>query len=461
LGPSLLNSRRPNIDNWLEYFYSIYDKSHSEKLTVWLIMALYNVCHHYINEGNFELLDRSLQYFDILYKKYRNKDYEIFQGLIIGGIRHSDLKKLEKYLDKMKLLYLKYPLELNLEYAKLLFGTYKCHAYYDIVPRPKLLYGYIKKLQLLYEKHANNKIAKILIAAFVLSIRLFSKHKMCDYVIDDVKALKRLFEKHQNATTRMYYFAAVGFVNQYCKNSNIQVLDQEVQNLLKFQYNQAAHNLMHAVVGDNVEEKWSAEYRTSLTEYEIHRIDWKSEDVIQKLKNTLSEDESHEKIERYSAFPLFVVSDKELPNSSPGDEVAVQDFSMSAHTLLSITHKAANSDENRIRLLLCPLRLSHDQPLRETIGVIHRQTVDSLTDLGIYNALIGLTSKRGLSILQNRLLTTSQKDHLMVSEKCTILYLIFGFPSLPITLKTSFQSAQQLKSWRLKDCPYCTKLDWT
>jgi hypothetical protein len=181
LGPELLNSRKPNIDNWLECYYKFYDISHSENLEGYLTMALFNLCSHYSGEKNFEQLDRTLQYFNILYRKYGGEPFETLQGFIIGAVQDPNPKVMEKYLDKLRLLYTRYPSDLILPYADLLYSTYKCHADNDNVPRPKLLYEYIKKLRQLYQQYSNGargheRLAVILINALVTSIMLFSKN---------------------------------------------------------------------------------------------------------------------------------------------------------------------------------------------------------------------------------------------------------------------------------------------
>ncbi|MPZ05698.1 MAG: AAA family ATPase [Nitrososphaeraceae archaeon] len=224
VGPVLLNSRKPNIENWLECFYEFYDTSHSEQLSGYLTIALLNLGFHYRKVKNFELLDSSLQYFDILYKKYRSHYYEICGGYIMGGVRHPNPKVMEKYLDKLKLLYTKYPSELDFSYGNLLNLTHKCHADNDSTPRPKLLYGYIKKLRYLYERHKSEKIAEILITALVNSIRIFSEYKMFDYVINDIRDRRDLYAKHQNAATEVYIGIALASANHAFKGK---LLNQE------------------------------------------------------------------------------------------------------------------------------------------------------------------------------------------------------------------------------------------
>ena len=113
LGNALLNHKRPNIDNWLECFYRLYDENRSEELSMQLVMALFNVCHWFLQEGDYELFDNSLKYWDILFEKYGDKEYELFQGHILGQIVNYTTflppRKIEKYVSKMELLYKKYP----------------------------------------------------------------------------------------------------------------------------------------------------------------------------------------------------------------------------------------------------------------------------------------------------------------------------------------------------------------
>jgi len=44
LGPTLLNYRKPNIDNWLECYYDFYDRSNSEQLFNYLSVKLSRIC---------------------------------------------------------------------------------------------------------------------------------------------------------------------------------------------------------------------------------------------------------------------------------------------------------------------------------------------------------------------------------------------------------------------------------
>ncbi|MPZ05699.1 MAG: hypothetical protein GEU26_04665 [Nitrososphaeraceae archaeon] len=119
-------------------------------------------------------------------------------------------------------------------------------------------------------------------------------------------------------------------------------------------------------------------------------------------------------------------------------------------------------DKSNIRLLICPVRMKYDKLLMGMVEDVLDQTLDARLDLHINSAMIGLTNERGLSILQNRVLTTTQKDRLMSSEKCMIQVFSSKFQTFPRTcaLASALELQGKFEMCRLKDCPYCKKTDW-
>ena len=112
-------------------------------------------------------------------------------------------------------------------------------------------------------------------------------------------------------------------------------------------------------------------------------------------------------------------------------------------------------------MLLCPVRARKDQKLRAMLKNIVLQKTDTITTLFTQDAEIGLTNKRGISILRNPTLTQTQKNGLMEKGKCLVNIIRSRFHSIPLfydIINDPDFSDEDLK--RLKRCPYCFNADY-
>jgi hypothetical protein len=428
-----LYSRKPNIKNWLAWSHRFH-KRQSKRFSFEVELALYNVCINYLQQGNFVEFNDALTYWDLMYKECRIKDYEIAPAYVIGKIldygKFPPLKQLEQYKARLELLYTKYPSELNLSYAKILLRIYQYHAEYDSVLRPKILYKYIKQLKHMYEKHPTDDVAKILIGALLLSI---AKDRTADLVMRDVKYFRQLFERHKDSETKSYAKFALLTVKHLWKESDLVDMKQDLEYMQtstaeidekKYSYN------YQEFVGNEDFEKALDEECASLVDYEIHSTE-------------------------YGMF-VIVLDDNILPAIQANDEdMPVHDTLLNTHVFIDFTHKAIDSDEKNITLLICPVRARKDHQLRAMLKNIVFQKTDSITKLFTNEALIGLTNKKGISILKNSVLTIAQKKRLMEKEKCVGIYITSQFRTIPLLYEIINSPEPDEKLKKLRQCPYC------
>jgi hypothetical protein len=422
-GPELINSRAPNLDKWLKCFEKIYNQN-SENFAI-MRDALIYLCDHYRVERNFKLFDSSLYYLDSIIKKYKvpeDNENELIQGILIGRFLHSNHSPqpdiLDGYLLKLETLYTKYPSKLNLSYARLILEAFREHLAGDIVGEPSLLYRYIEKLCELYEKHETNEIGELLINAFALSIMLFSRYRLLEYVIKDIKEMRNLYDKLRNEGKRAKLVRrdciglALSVANDLWKRDyNVQVLNQDFEAILNIYTEFIIFEDMFLFTYEGAD----------FVDYQIH----KTEDGL---------------------F-LIVVSDSNLPAIDLENNLTVEDTSLGGHMLLYIREK-------EIKLMICPVRLYADDMLRAMIQDILHQRFSKFWLFDTNEAKIGITNKKGLAILQNSTLDSSQKNRLMHQEKCTVH--IFTSKFLSMSLAYALVSIHQSNGRLFTQCSYCS-----
>jgi hypothetical protein len=430
---------KPNIDYWLEWSRR-FNKRHSSGFSHEVELALYNVCTYYLQQGNFVELDNVLKYWDIMYKESGIHEYEVAPAYYIGRTLDFEnfppLHQLEEYKNRLELLYAKYPLEVNVPYAKILLKIYQYHVKHDTVLRPKILSKYMKRIKHLYEKHPNDDIAKILMGALILSM---SKNQTTELMYKDIKQIRQLFERHKNEATKVYAMIALAHIDHHWKEFN---LDDVKQDLEYMQMSTSDLDNKHGefnfrqIVHDKDFEKELNDLCDSLVDYEIYSTESGLYVIV------LDDNILHTIQLTDPAFPLY-------------------DSLLDTHVFLGFPYKDINSVEKDIILLLCPVRARKDQKLRAMLKNIVLQKTDTITTLFTQDAEIGLTNKRGISILRNPTLTQTQKNGLMEKGKCLVNIIRSRFHSIPLfydIINDPDFSDEDLK--RLKRCPYCFNADY-
>jgi hypothetical protein len=335
--------------------------------------------------------------------------------------RYPQPNKLDKYLIRLESLYWKHPTKLYLSYGQLLLEVFREHIAGDIVGEPSVLYNYIEKLRKLYEKHETNQLAELLIIAFTLSIMLFSRFRLLEYVIKDISGIRNLYEKLRNEGKRALVVRrdciglALSIANDLWKREhNVEILDQDFEAILNVYTESIIFEDIFLVTYEGAH----------FVDYQIHQTE--------------------------DGLFVIVLSNKDLPTINLNDGLTIEDTSFRGHTLLFITEK-------QLKLTICPLRLHTDNELRSMVQDILHQRFSRFWLFDTNKARIGITNERGLAILQNPKLDRSQKNSLMQREKCMVHIFTSRFLSMSLAyaLVSIYQSSGRLPV-RIPQCSVCS-----
>jgi hypothetical protein len=417
-----------NPKQWIESFEQFFSESPPSTILDNLIRSLFQAYVHYAKNGYFEECSKILDHFDRLYVKYNDKKLEIIQGVcyevMCDHIKENRPEKLNRYTLNIRQLYKKYPSELSTVLASVLVKGLLYYRSNGTLTDAQRIFRYTDELKKLYDRHTTEKMATIWCSGIVVSIDIYLKHKLYSKALDEYNVGRTLSQKYSNEK-----------INDY-----LNYIRHKVKKLLQTD-NDYRDVGLESIVDENVLRPAPAEY---------HIID----DTI--LKNISIVDFDTHRITHGGIF-VFVLTNQVLPYMDLNTELEIKDYYdyRRMHVIINITILDDNNRE--LNLTLCPNRISNDLNLSMMLKYISESTTDSLTDLLVGEATIGIVNERGYDIIRNPNITAKEKDQLLSRNNCVPKVITKGFPTITKLLdelrKPNYEEQYEKDGY----CPYCKK----
>lgn len=424
---SSTNVIQMNPRKWIESFEQNFIDEPPTEMKNNLLRSLFNAYVYYSDKDLSEYCSRILDYFNRLFLKYNDKDFELIQAICLEVrcghyIKENAIDKLNRSVLIIRQLYRKYPSDLDLVLATVLVKSLQFYKTHNTMNASQRIYKYTDELKSLYNQNPTQKMAIIWCAGLVVATEIYLTDKLFSKAFYEYSLAKSIFDKYPIEEIENY-LASITRKMQYLVST-----DEDYRN-----------KGLETAISEGIHKPAPLEYTSikkdsqrsgMIVDYEVHQI-------------------------IHGGIFVFVLSNEVLPSMNVSTELIVQDYFKDMHVLISIKYQ--KDSDNGFLLIICPHRISNDLSLSRMVRYLSKSTTDSLTGNLINEATIGIANQKCYNIIRNLSLTAVEKDKLMISNDCVFKGISKGFPTVNVLLEL-MQYAEFSDLFRKVDyCPYCNR----
>lgn len=437
---STLDLTKLNSNRWLRSYENLRNGDSSEKSKIDILVSIYNIIHFYGNSGELFEMNKVLEQFETYCQRKPDKDFDLMLGICFalacdycGNFNH--LKKMDFYLDKLRILYKKYISDLYQNMASSLSGAYISHISSDDITLPRQLDNYLKEIRQIChsfpEERTIEKYSRVLASAIINS----SKNRKINQLLEYFREIELIYQKYPNVVRPRLILAL---------RESAPYLSEDDRVLL--------YKTM---------EKLFVEIRGHLGDNNIIRSGNReqSESKLKELVPTIIDYSFF----RFNGGVAICVNDLNRPSHlSRLDEMeyALQEYAFNGHIFLNLEKVYGETMTQDITLLICPFRILNDDEYSDMIRDLSGLTWEPIiNDYVEKTASFHLTDLKVKSILQNPRITLEQKNNMLDNGPYVYLRINIKFTLLS-TLYSVLQETGTIDlSNRLSYCSYCKELD--
>lgn len=416
-----------NPRRWVESFEQYFIEEPPTEFKHNLLRSLFNAYVYYVDRDLSEYCLRILDYFNRLFIRYNDKDFEVIQAICLEvmfsyHIKENATDKLNRSVLAIRQLYRKYPSELSSVLATVLVKSLLYYKNNNTINTSQRIYKYTDELKTLYDKNPTEEMAVICCAGLVVAIEIYLIAKLFNKALYEYYVAKTIFIRFPIDKIR-HYLASITRTMQYF----VSTYDDYRNKGLEAAISEGVHN---PALMEYPTLKESSQESGTIVDYEVYQI-------------------------LNPGIFVFVLSNETVIRLDINTEVTVQDIFKDMHVLISIKDSKSNGD--RMLLIICPNRITNDLTLSRMVRNIYKSTIDNLTGLVINETTIGIANQKCYDIIRNPSLSTDAKNELMISNDCGLVGISKVFHA--ITYLSKYMEDPEFGNLykKVDYCPYCNK----
>jgi hypothetical protein len=424
---SSTNVIQMNPRKWIESFEQSFIQEPPTEIKNNLLRSLFNAYVYYNDKDLSEYCSRILDYFNRLFHKYNDKDFELIQAICLEVrcdhyIKENAIDKLNRSVLIIRQLYRKYPSDLDSVLATVLVKSLLFYKTHNIMNASQRIYKYTDELKSLFNQNPTQKMAIIWCAGLVVAIEIYLTNKLFNKALYEYSLVKSIFDKYPIEKIENY-LASITRNMKYLISKDEDYRNKGLETVI-------SEGIYKPAPLEFSQIKKSSQRSEMIVDYEVHQI-------------------------VYDGIFVFVLSNEVLPSMNASTDLMVQDHFKDMHVFISIKYQ--KDSDGGLLLIICPNRISNDLSLSRMVRYMDKSTTDSLTGDLINEATIGIANQKCYDILRNPSLTDDEKYKLMISNDCEYQAVSKGFPTISLLL-SFMQDPEFSDLYRKVDyCLYCNK----